>query len=584
MRNYRFQPPATPRTRFAVPSKARNWRRLTAGMVPPILAGSGLLNLVSLMGGPSPGHRLVWLHQLFPLEVGTAIPFVKLLLGLALVLTAVPLWGRKKRALPMAVGLACASSILSARDHHWWHSAAALGVAALLVVIRKQFRVGAGRPSFGLAVQRVCIALYVAMLYGIAGFWFLDPREFGRNFHWWEATAQTLRAMFLLGDTGLTPRTPYASWFLDSLVLMSASVFAYCIVVLFRPVRYHFSHSDTDQERARRIGATHARSGQDFFKQSSDKSFFFSSSGQSFLAYRVAGYFALVLGDPVGPEEELKSTVAEFVDFCQDRGWRVGFHQVQADRLGVYEQLGFRGLKIGDDAVVDLDSFSLSGSAMKEFRNTVTRLGRLGYRVERFDPGFNSRVLDALKEVSDEWLAIPGHRERRFTLGKFDPDYVQSTTVYAVFDPRDEIVGFLNLVPSYQSEMATVDLMRRRAVTVNGLMDYLFAMTFLDLKDQGVRRFSLGMAPVAEFGEHARPTIEERVVRWAMLNLPFLFRADSLRRFKAKYADQWEPRYDVYRGRLDLPRLALALRSVTEIRGRRRALGKKLRERWENAA
>ncbi len=582
MRNYRFQPPVNSRTRFAVPGKARNWQRLTAGVVPPILAGSGLLNLVSLMGGPPPGRRLAWLHQLFPLEVGTAIPFVKLLLGLALVLTAVPLWGRKKRALPMAVGLACASSILSARDHHVWHSAAALGVAVLLIAIRKQFRVGAGRPTFVLALQRTSLALLVATLYGVAGFWFLEPRDFGRNFHWWEATARTLRAMLLLGDTGLTPRTPYASWFLDSLWWMSAAVFAYCIVVLFRPVRYHFSNSEIDLEHARSIAATHARTGQDFFKQSSDKSFFFSSSGQSFLAYRVAGYFALVLGDPVGPEEDLKSTIVEFVEYCQDRGWRLGFHQVQADRLALYEQLGFRGLKIGDDAVVDLDSFSLSGSAMKEFRNTVTRLGRLGYRVERFDPGCSSGMLAELRAVSDEWLSMPGHRERKFTLGRFDPEYVLSTTLYAVFDPRNEMAGFLNLVPSYQSETATVDLMRRRAVTVNGLMDYLFAMTFLDLKDQGVRRFSLGMAPVAEFDQNAKPTFEERAVRWAMLNLPFLFRADSLRRFKAKYADEWEPRYDVYRGRLDLPRFALALRSVTELRGQER--GGMLRHRWENAA
>jgi lysylphosphatidylglycerol synthetase-like protein (DUF2156 family) len=53
--------------------------------------------------------------------------------------------------------------------------------------------------------------------------------------------------------------------------------------------------------------------------------------------------------------------------------------------------------------------------------------------------------------------------------------------------------------------------------------------------------------------------------------MPRLFRADSLRRFKAKYASEWQPRYEVYRSRWDLPRLALALRDVTEIRGRRTA-------------
>jgi lysylphosphatidylglycerol synthetase-like protein (DUF2156 family) len=50
-----------------------------------------------------------------------------------------------------------------------------------------------------------------------------------------------------------------------------------------------------------------------------------------------------------------------------------------------------------------------------------------------------------------------------------------------------------------------------------------------------------------------------------MKRFPALFRADSLRRFKSKYAHTWEPRYDVYRHRFDLPRLALALRDIAEI-------------------
>jgi phosphatidylglycerol lysyltransferase len=81
--------------------------------------------------------------------------------------------------------------------------------------------------------------------------------------------------------------------------------------------------------------------------------------------------------------------------------------------------LGFRRIKIGDDAIVDLEKFSLTGSAMKEFRNTVNRLDRLGYRVERIDPPLAETLLSDLHRISDHWLEIPGHRERQFTLGRF---------------------------------------------------------------------------------------------------------------------------------------------------------------------
>jgi len=39
-----------------------------------------------------------------------------------------------------------------------------------------------------------------------------------------------------------------------------------------------------------------------------------------------------------------------------------------------------------------------------------------------------------------------------------------------------------------------------------------------------------------------------------------------LRRYKAKFATSWEPRYAMYRNVLDLPRLALALRKISELK------------------
>ena len=278
----------------------------------------------------------------------------------------------------------------------------------------------------------------------------------------------------------------------------------------------------------------------------------------------------------MGPPAERRAVIEQFVEFCLRRGWRVGFHQVSAENVRLYQELGFRRMKIGADAVVDLQQFTLDGSAMKEFRNTVNRLTRQGYLVGRFEPppepsldrSLDPGLLRQLQQVSNEWLALPHNRERRFTLGSFSPEYIASTVVYAVFDPDGKVAAFLNLVPSYRPDVATVDLMRRRAHTINGVMDFLFARTFLDLKARGYQRFSLGMAPIAESSEE-RPNAEERLVIWAARHSRSWFRSESLRRFKAKYATIWEPRYEVYHSRWDLPRLALALFDVTETREKR---------------
>jgi phosphatidylglycerol lysyltransferase len=468
----------------------------------------------------------------------------------------------------MAVCLGIASSVFSWWSGHIERSVACLVVTITLVALRRQFRMGSSRPALSLALRRVATAVTVALLYGTAGFWLLEAHHFGQNFHWWQAAGQTVRALLLLGDTGLDPLTPHAARFLDSLFWMSAAVFAYCGVILFKPVAYHFFDNLSERERASRIAAEYGRTGQDFFKQWPDKTLFFSRSGQSFLAYRVANGFALTLGDPVGPEADLPFTIKEFLEMCRQRGWKAGFHQVRGDLLPTYEKLGLRGLKIGDEAVVDLNRFTLQGSAMKESRNTVTRLERAGYRVQGFDPRLDENLLDQLQIISDDWLALPGHRERRFTLGAFSRDYLRHTRVYVAFDASDAAVAFLNLVPSYDASLATVDLMRRGHDTTNGLMDFLFAKAFLDLKQRGCQRFSLGLAPLAQFSDGEQPSPEEKLVQWGLQRLPRLFRADSLRRFKAKYASEWQPRYEVYASRWDLPRLALALRNITEIRKR----------------
>jgi lysylphosphatidylglycerol synthetase-like protein (DUF2156 family) len=76
------------------------------------------------------------------------------------------------------------------------------------------------------------------------------------------------------------------------------------------------------------------------------------------------------------------------------------------------------------------------------------------------------------------------------------------------------------------------------------------------------------MAPMAGFSpsEHASP--EERAVHAFFQQLGFLFSYRGLKAYKSKFATSWEPRFVVYRHVLDLPRLAVALVKLSEMRTR----------------
>jgi phosphatidylglycerol lysyltransferase len=204
---------------------------------------------------------------------------------------------------------------------------------------------------------------------------------------------------------------------------------------------------------------------------------------------------------------------------------------------------------------------------MKQMRSKVRSLEKSGIRTARFDPPVADAVLAQAKEVSDDWLRIPGRRERRFSLGQFERNYLKGNPLIAVFAGDGRMLAFANIIPSFHPGDTTVDLMRHRSDAPNGTMDYLFIKLFLMSKEQGFHRFDMGMAPMAGFREKEEASKEERAVHFFFQRLNFLFSYQGLLHFKSKFATIWEPRYLIHRHVLDLPRIALAIAKVSEVRG-----------------
>ncbi len=527
--------------------------------------GSGLLNLYSVIGRSLP-ERLAALEKFFPLEFTHLSRSATLLTGFALVIASLNIYKRKKLAWWSTLGLTGFSVVFHLTKGVDYEEASLSAILlVVLLLARQHFTVRSRLAGWTVALRRAVLALVLATAYGVGGFWFLEPREFGIDFDWKDSLQRTTRFLTLAGDPSLTPRTRYAGWFLDSLYLISSTAILYAGFALFRPALYRFRTHPHEVAAARTLLARHGRCTQDFFKARPDKSLFFSGSGECFLAYRVGADFAVVLGDPVGPPREIEPTVRDFASFCADNDWGLGFHQTLPDFLEVYSRLGFKKLKIGDDAIVDLAQFTLEGKAAKGFRSKVNQLEKGGIHTSYYEPPIPASVMAQLKEVSDEWLQIPGRRERQFTLGLFDEEYVRSTPVFTAADGQGRVLAFVNLIPSYRRGESTIDLMRRRTEAPNGIMDYVFVKLFLLNKERGFERFNLGMAPMSGFQEQEEASPEERAIHGFFQHLNFLFSFKGLLAYKAKFADQWEPRYVVYRSALDLPRLAWALSRVSEL-------------------
>ncbi len=549
------------------------WSNMTVGrflgtrLVALVVLGSGLVNVFSVIGPALPNRAMV-VRGLFPLEFIHLSRFSTLLIGFALIISSINIYKGKKRAFQLVFLLGLLSIVFHLTKGLDYEEAIVSGVLlVLLLLTRKRFRVKSSIPDLRAGLNRLIIAFLAALFYGVAGFWFLDTREFGINFTIGDSIRRTLLFLSLVGDPQVVPRTGYARWFVNSMYLMTGTAIAYSLFAVFRPVVYRYRTVPHERKLAESLTFSYGRSALDYFKYWHDKTFFFSQTEQCYIAYKVGAGYAMALADPVGPEAEIEPTIRMFVDFCQENDWRVAFHQTLPDFLPIYRKLGFRKLKIGDDAIVVLKEFSLEGRKFKKLRHNINQLEKEGFRMLRYPPPLAPEVLARIREVSDGWLQIPGRRERTFTLGSFDHDYVRHTPVYAVVDGSGRMLAFANEIPSFRKGEATIDLMRHRPDAPNNIMDYLFTKLFLLKKEEGFALFDMGMAPLAGFEEREEASLEEHAVHNFIQRLNFLFSYQGLKLYKAKFATQWEPRYLVYKNVLSLPMVARAISEVSEIRG-----------------
>ncbi len=531
-----------------------------------VTLASGVANLYSVMSPLSPA-RLRLLHEILPLEFLRFPRSFILLIGFALIVSAINVYKRKRRAFQFVMALSLLSVVahlLKGRDYE--QASLSLALIGLLWLARRDFTVKSDPTDWRWGIIRLAVAALVAVGYGVAGFWLLDRREFGIQFTLPDSIHRTLLYLTWYGDPSLAPRTPYAAWFLDSLYALSAAVIAYAGFAFFRPVIYRFRTLPRERALAKEIVERHGRSGLDYFKVWPNKSYFFSPSRRCFIAYSVGANFAIALADPVGPPEEIAETISGFKRFCEDNGWGVAFYQTPPDFLPVYRSLGLKKLKIGDAAIVDLTSFTLEGRARKRLRARVKQLEKEGVRMKYYAAPASDALLKQLREVSDDWLRLPGRRERAFSLGRFDPAYLRSTPIATAEDAGGRVLAFVNVIPSYHLGEATIDLMRHRADAPNGVMDYLFVKLLLRDRDEGYTRFNFGLAPMSGFREREEASAMERAVYQFFQRLRFLFGFGGLKAYKAKFASSWEPRYVIYRHALDLPKVGIALGKVSKLK------------------
>ena len=524
---------------------------------------TGLVGVVNLLSGVTPSlrGRVEWLREIFPFEIRESGHLFATITGFFLLMLATNLSRRKRIAWLLTVVLlivSIVSHLLKGLDYEECLLSGVLLVQ--LLIMRDVFTAQSDKPSIAQGFKVLMGALLFTLAYGTAGFFLLDWRHYSANFNLAEALVQTLALFFTEDNAGLVPRTRYGQFFVNSIYLVGAVTLSYALIMILRPVLLRGEPAALEErQKAKVIVEQYGRSSLAALTLLNDKSYYFSNSGRSVIAYVPKGRGAIALGDPIGPDDDRKEVIFGFKQFCQHNDWHPAFYQTLPDDLDLYRELGFRVLKIGEEAIADLKAFTLQGKAAKDMRAALNRMKKLGHEVKFYKPPISNELLRDLKVVSDEWLQMTQGSEKHFSLGWFHDEYLRDCEIAVVQKADGQISAFANVIPEYQFNEITIDLMRRRTEVEQGTMDFLFTSMFQHFKERGYDTFNLGLSALSGVGEKPKSPRIEKALHYLYEHLNQFYNFKGLHAFKEKFQPNWEPRYFIYPGRAALPEVIVAL-------------------------
>ncbi|WP_254426792.1 bifunctional lysylphosphatidylglycerol flippase/synthetase MprF [Rhodanobacter sp. C06] len=525
------------------------WSPWFNSLLPSFFAGLTLVSgAVLLFSGATRAlpDRMAILRDVLPLSVLEVSHLLASVIGMLLLILARGLQRRLDAAYWLTLVLLVAGAVLSLLKGIDYEEASLLALLALaLAPAHRLFYRRASLFSTNFSVGWI---VAIVAVFGCATWLVMFSYkhvEYSSSL-WWEFSFHQ----------GGAPRA------LRALVGAAAAGLLFALAALIKPQRLRrVPPSEAELQRALPL-IRHFHSAQAHLALMGDKHLLFDEQGKAFLMYDTEGRSWVTMGDPVGADEDARrELVWSFMEQCERAGGWPVFYQVCPGDLDMYLEVGMNLLKIGEEARVRLADFNLDGKTKKTLRGTINRLGRDGLRLEIVPADAVAPLLPRLKEISDAWLADKHAREKRFSLGAFDPRYLVRTPMALVWQ-GERIVAFANLFLTETKEEASLDLMRFAPEGPSGIMDFLFVELMQWAKQQEYRWFNLGMAPLAGLTSRRQAPLWNRFGALVFGRGERFYNFQGLQRYKDKFDPEWEPRYMAVPGGIALPMILANVASL----------------------
>lgn len=480
---------------------------------------------------PEAFDEIKWLKHLNPLQFHILTQLPAILLGFALIIMGRGISARVKRTYIPTIVLFVVTLIYSFSQDFSWGAIIFLTILLIIVIFSRDelYREQLVYAWEMITVDAIIFAV-LTILYIVIGVYNLPA--FPHKNH-------RFISFFLFPSEKI--------WFSGFIGILLVALFIYLFVRYLQGKKVTVGEK-LDSQRALQILENYGGNTDSQLIFLNDKDMYVYANEEQeetvLLQFKTFNNKCIVMGDPSGKKEDFQPALEQFIHETDRWGYLPVFYEASEEIVMFLHEFGYDFIKMGEEAHVDLPSFTLSGKKRKSERAVMNRFSKENYRFELIKPPFTQEFMDELKEVSDEWLG--DRKEKGFSLGFFSESYLRRNAIAVVKNEQDEIIAFANIMPTYTEEEGTIDLMRYRNNAPSGVMDFLFVSLFNSMQEDGLAYFNLGMAPLSNVGTSRKSFIQERLAYFVYEFGSRFYSFQGLREYKNKFATDWVPRYTLY--------------------------------------
>ncbi len=526
-----------------------------------------LIGLADIIEVVRPGliysSHLTRLHSFVPGTLVNVTHTVSVIIGLLLLMLSHGLKRRKRRAWEAVTVLLAVSAVVHVIPFREGRIVTAV-VSALLVAALIYFRAefyAVGDPRTRWRALWVFLGLVLADV-AIGLTYILLARGLAQDYSLWQRAVHVVYG--LVGVSGPVHFVPEARSDLFSLLTSALGLFTLVVTayLFFRPARPAGRLGQQDAERVRELLKKQGdRDSLGYFTLRSDKSIIWSPTGKSCIGYRVVSGVMLAGGDPLGDPEAWPGAIHAFLDEAARHAWVPAVMGCGEHAAEVWCREGeLTALELGDEAIVEVADFSLKGRSMRNVRQMVARVERSGYVADVRRAGdVGCAQIGEFARQAGSWRGNPTERGFSMALGRLGAPGDENCVI-ATATENGVLRGILHFVP-WGTEGLSLDLMRRDRSAQPGVNDFLIVETIKAAESLGIKRISLNFAvfrAALERGERIGAGPVLRLWRGILLFASRWFQIESLYKFNAKFTPAWVPRFFVFPGASDAPRVGLA--------------------------